>query len=328
LVKVVEALVAPIQEEKREQLLEQRLQEENEGAQEKEQEQEEGNVSAGTFSEAIEQDDPNHFHQLIQHTRADALVTLAEHFLATCGEKGEFRGLKGSERCQVMLHVDINTLRQRSGGDGAYQEHCHLDEQPWVSAQTARRLSCDASLVTVLEDENGKVLNIGRRARTVPASLRRALDIRDKTCRFPGCSEARHVESHHIEHWADGGETSLDNIAKMCKLHHTQLHRGCFDLRVEPPLDDQSEAQLVFTTPSGQRIEADLFPQFPPQVATTAELALRHAAPEVDAKTCVTRWQGESCDYSMAIEGLLRRDGTLHSRGELGPDPAGILRPQ
>jgi hypothetical protein len=84
----------------------------------------------------------------------------------------------------------------------------------------------------------------------------------------------------------------------------------------------------VFTTPSGRRIEADLFPKFPPNVAATAKEALQHAAPEVDATTCVTRWQGERCDYGMAIEGLLRRDGSLHSRGELGPDPAGSVRPQ
>jgi hypothetical protein len=135
------------------------------------------------------------------------------------------------------------------------------------------------------------------------------------------------VEYHHIEHWADGGETSLENVAKLCKFHHAQLHRGCFDVRVEAPVDNQSEVQLVFTTPSGRRIEADLFPQFPPQVAQTAKEALQRAAPDVDAKTCVTRWQGESCDYSMAIEGLLRRDGSLHSRGELGPDPAGSVRP-
>jgi hypothetical protein len=295
---------------------------------EKEEQEEEENVSAETFSEAIEKEDSNHFYKLIQHTRADALVTLAEHFLATCGEKADFRGLKGSERCQVMLHVDINTLRQRSGEDCDGEQHCHLDEKPWVSAQTARRLSCDASLVTVLEDENGQVLNIGRRARTVPASLRRALDVRDKTCRFPGCCESRTVESHHIEHWADGGETSLENLAKLCKFHHAQLHRGCFDVRVEPPVDDQSEAQLVFTTPSGRRIETDLFPQFPPQVAQTAKEALQRDAPEVDATTCVTRWQGEPCDYGMAIEGLLRRDGSLYSRRELGPDPAGSVRPQ
>jgi hypothetical protein len=285
-------------------------------------------ISAETLSETIEKEDPNHYYQLIQHTRADALVTLAEHFLATCGEKADFRGLKGSERCQVMLHVDINTLRRHSDGGCEENQHCHLDEKPWVSTETARRLSCDASLVTVLEDENGKVLNIGRRARTVPASLRRALDVRDKTCRFPGCSEARHVESHHIEHWADGGETSLENLAKFCKFHHAQLHRGCFDVRVEAPVDGQGEAQLVFTTPSGRRIETELFPQFPPQIAENAKEALRQAAPEVDGKTCVTRWQGESCDYGMAIEGLLRRDGSLHSNGELCPDPAGSVRPQ
>jgi len=96
LVKAIEALVAPIQEEKREQLLQQRLQE---AAQE---EKEEENVPAETFSKAVEKEDPNHFHQLLQHTRADALVTLAEHFLATCGEKSEFRGLKGSERCRPL----------------------------------------------------------------------------------------------------------------------------------------------------------------------------------------------------------------------------------
>ncbi len=107
------------------------------------------------------------------------------------------------------------------------------------------------------------------------------------------------MESHHIEHWVDGGETSLENLAKFCKFHHAQLHRGCFDVRVEPPVDDQCEAQLVFTTPSGRRIETDLSPQFPPQVAQTAKEALQHAASEVDATTCVTRWQGERCDYSI-----------------------------
>ncbi len=71
--------------------------------------------------------------------------------------------------------MDINTLRRHSCGDNEENHHCHLDEKPWVSAETARRLSCDASLVTVLEDENGKVLNIGRRARTVPASLKKSV---------------------------------------------------------------------------------------------------------------------------------------------------------
>jgi hypothetical protein len=95
---------------------------------------------------------------------------------------------------------------------------------------------------------------------------------------------------------------------------------------VEPPVDDQSEAQLVFTTPSGRRIETNLFPQFPPQVAQTAKEALQRDAPKVDAKTCVTRWQGEPCDYSMAIDGLLKRDGNLRFHGELDSDPTDSVR--
>ncbi len=128
--------------------------------------------------------------------------------------------------------------------------------------------------------------------------------------------------------WADGGETSLQNLAKICKFHHRQLHRGCFDVRVEAPVNGQSEAQLVFTTPAGRRIEADLYPQFSPQITENAEQALRQAAPEVDTKTCVTRWQGESCDYGMAIEGLLRRDGSLYTPRTLGADQAGSIKPR
>jgi hypothetical protein len=108
----------------------------------------------------------------------------------------------------------------------------------------------------VLEDEDGKVLNIGRRARTVPAAIRRALAVRDETCRFPGCCASKSVEAHHIRHWADGGETSLDNLLNLCRFHHTQLHRGCFDIRVEAPDASLAEPQLVaeprlvFSTPN------------------------------------------------------------------------------
>jgi hypothetical protein len=98
-------------------------------------------------------------------------------------------------------------------------------------------------------------------------------------------------------------------------------------VRVEAPVDGQGEAQLVFTTPSGRRIETELFPQFPAQIAESAEQALQQAAPEVDAKTCVTRWQGEACDYGIAIEGLLRRDGSLYTHRDLDADPAGNIRP-
>jgi hypothetical protein len=205
-----------------------------------------------------------------------------------------------------MLHVDINTLREHGQAPNLALEHCNFDDKRWISRRTAKRLSCDASLVTVLEDEQGRVLNIGRRTRNVPPSIGRALKLRDTTCRFPGCCESRYVDAHHIKHWADGGETSLDNLVTLCQYHHRQLHRGSFSMSVDKTSANQ---QLVFATPSGKSIEVSHFPQFPGVSAETFHEALGVMAPSVDPKTCVTHWHGEDCDYGLAIDALLRRDG-------------------
>ena len=99
-----------------------------------------------------------------------------------------------------------------------------------VSAETSRRLSCDASVVPMHHDADGAVLDVGRKTRTVPPSIRRALQARDHTCRFPGCT-ARRCDAHHVEHWVDGGATSLDNLVLLCRRHHRAVHEGGFELR-------------------------------------------------------------------------------------------------
>jgi hypothetical protein len=274
-VKAIEAIATPAQEEKQKE-----KQEELKQARDSEPK----DVSAETF--------------FMEHTRADALAQMAEHFIATAGHNPQLKGLKGSERCQLVLHVDINTLRQHG-------QHCHTDNNRWLAPQTAKRLCCDASVVTVLEDEQGRVLNIGRRSRTVPATISRALALRDKTCRFPGCCESTYVDAHHIQHWADGGETSLKNLVTLCRYHHRHLHRGSFSIRV---VETPGEQQLIFSTPGGRAIESSVFPQFPGVSAEASAEALSFAAPAVDAGTCVTQWRGEDCDYGMAVEGLLHRD--------------------
>ena len=185
------------------------------------------------FERAEEKISAETFSQFMNHVRADAFACLAEHFLATSVDYPQLQGLKGAERCQVVLHVDVNTLREQRSGVCCAHARAHFEDKPWLSPRTARRLSCDASLVTVLEDETGKVLNVGRRSRTVPAHIRRALMERDGVCRYPGCHESRYVDAHHIKHWADGGETSLDNLVTLCRFHHRQLHRGCYDVRME-----------------------------------------------------------------------------------------------
>ena len=98
-----------------------------------------------------------------------------------------------------------------------------------VSAETSRRVSCDASLVTMRQSIDGAVLDIGRKTRTIPPSIRRALFARDRTCRFPGCT-SRRCDAHHVEHWIDGGATSLDNLMLLCRRHHRAVHEGGFGL--------------------------------------------------------------------------------------------------
>jgi hypothetical protein len=115
--------------------------------------------------------------------------------------------------------------------------------------------------------------------------------------------------SEHLKHWADGGETSLDNLVTLCRYHHRQLHQGGFNITVEKSDEEQ---QLVFSTPSGRKIESSFFPQFQNDSAESFSDTVNTMAPDVDPTTSITRWTGEDCDYGMVIDGLLERDGCRH----------------
>jgi hypothetical protein len=155
--------------------------------------------------------------------RADALGLLAEAALSADLD----RGCSG-DRFQVMLHLD--SAPAEAGLSGTMEvDHGAVD----VSAETSRRISCDAALVPMRHGPDGAVLDIGRRSRTVPPSIRRALLARDKTCRFPGCA-SRRCDAHHIEHWLDGGPTSLPNLVLLCRRHHRSVHEGLVDVRLLP----------------------------------------------------------------------------------------------
>ncbi|MGH8866260.1 MAG: DUF222 domain-containing protein, partial [Burkholderiales bacterium] len=101
--------------------------------------------------------------------RADALALMAEGFLAS-----EQHSLSGGDRQQIVVHVDAQTLKHDHAG------RCELDEGPGIAAETARRLACDASLVILVENEQGEPLNVGRKTRSIPPALRRALHSRDR----------------------------------------------------------------------------------------------------------------------------------------------------
>ena len=145
--------------------------------------------------------------------RADALIALADAFVAGAARTG-------GDRHQVVLHVDTGALSGDEPGG-----RCELEDGSPLALETVRRLACDASLVQLLE-RDGQPLAIGRKTRTIPPALRRALHARDRGCRFPGCGSRRFLDAHHIEHWANGGATELDNLVHLCGYHHRLLHEG------------------------------------------------------------------------------------------------------
>ena len=125
------------------------------------------------------------------------------------GARSKTRSGARAEHCQVVLHTEMATLREdgepgRSDLDGVR-----------VSAETSRRIACDASVVPMTHAPDGSVLSVGRKRRTIPPHLRRALEERDRGCRYPGCDH-RFTDAHHVKHWADGGETRLDNLLLLC----------------------------------------------------------------------------------------------------------------
>ena len=178
--------------------------------------------------------------------RADAIGLVAERALAAglgagAGAEADAEATHGSgtraERYQVTVHTEMATLEK--DGEGGRSE---LDGVR-VSAETSRRMACDASLVSMLH-RDGQVVSVGRKTRTIPPHIRRALEERDRGCRYPGCG-GRFTEAHHVRHWADGGETSLANTVLLCRRHHRLVHEG----RVRMALDRQGQA--VFFARSG-----------------------------------------------------------------------------
>jgi hypothetical protein len=169
----------------------------------------------------------------------------------------------------------------------------NLDDGTWIAPETWRRVACDCALDLVKLDERGAVLDVGRRTRTIPPALSRALDVRDAgRCRFPGCNHRRFLDRHHIEHWSNDGETKLDNLLTLCTAHHRLVHEGGWTMELE---GDETR----FFRPDGTPL---VWPQ-PPRVEDAVdELKELHAALEIDATTGMTRWNGKTPEYSWCVE--------------------------
>jgi hypothetical protein len=222
--------------------------------------------------------------------RADALGLIAESFL----QHGS-AAMHGGDRHQIVIHVDEETLRENCAG------RCEIEDGPSIPAETARRLACDASIVNMLEDEDGEPLNVGRKTRSISPALRRVLNARDQGCRFPGCTNKKFVDAQHVHHWADGGETKPSNLLSLCHHHHRAVHEGGFDIQI---LDDGA---FRFVKPNGESLDSVAPEHTPPFDWADIPKQHREQGVDIDQRTAVTRWCGESMDYGLGIQVLLQQ---------------------
>jgi hypothetical protein len=226
--------------------------------------------------------------QPVATRRADALERLAESFLA-----GESRAASGGDRYVVNIHAEADVLQ----ADGAAAQ-AECEECGHVSAETSRRMACDAAVVRWHEDANGEPLNIGRKSRTIPPAIRRALQKRDGGCRFPGCSCRRFVDAHHIVHWADGGATAMDNLVLLCRRHHRLVHEGGFGVH------RGAGNEIWFSYPTGDTLPATADGRFrgnARRVLSLSEAKGLQITPQTLPADC-----GGAIDYNYA-QGLLEQ---------------------
>jgi len=243
----------------------------------------EKNVSAVTSSDS----DAGSFRhcertEAISQRRAGAIAEMAESYLANGPAQSS-----SADRYQVMLHIDAETSEPTA----------HLEDGPDVTAVTSKRICCDTSVSELIEDENGEPLSIGRKSRVIPPAMRRALKARDKQCQFPGCTHQHFIDGHHIRHWADGGETSLDNLVLLCRHHHRLVHEGGFscdkDASGKVVFRDRN-AELIPATGPIRRYRGNVMAHF------SEKLEDRY----IDSQTIVPEWHGEPMDRDLAVSML------------------------
>ena len=214
-------------------------------------------------------------------SRLDGLIAIAERTMAAAPQT-EVTDAGNRIVAQVVIHLDQTVF----GPDG--EREAYLDDGTRVSAETFRRVSCDSTLVGITAGADGRILDIGRKTRAVPVAIRRALWSRDRGCRFPMCSNQRFVHAHHVEHWAHGGPTSLDNLVLLCSFHHRLLHDGRFKMALA------ANGAPRFSTSRDREIAC--VPDTPPVPPATPVVV------EPDINLC--GWDGDPVDYDEAVDAM------------------------
>ncbi len=224
----------------------------------------------------------------MEQQQADALALLAEVALHHDLDPGA-----PGERYQVVVHVDAEVVANSAApGQSVFEDGVR------VPAGTSQRLACDASRVVMRHDSDGRIVEVGARTRTIPPALRRALHHRDRGCTFPGCG-VRFGQGHHIRHWAQGGPTTLSNLALLCRRHHRAVHEEGFQVERQP------DGELEFRRPNGEPL-----PEVPAPLPMVGDpiaiLRTRHEADglALHARTATPSWLGKPLDVGYAVDVL------------------------
>jgi Domain of unknown function (DUF222)/HNH endonuclease len=171
--------------------------------------------------------------------RADALGEILRQWLDLAD-----RPVVAGERPHVTLTVGVETFK------GLSDSPCELEHTGPVPTETAEMVLCDCSVARVVLAGRSEPLDVGRKTPVVSPSMRRAVVVRDRYCRFPGCDRPPSwCDAHHVVHWTKGGPTAIHNLVLLCRRHHRLIHHRRFRV-------DMVDAQPVFSRADGTLLEA------------------------------------------------------------------------
>jgi hypothetical protein len=177
-----------------------------------------GGASIRTALEPLARRSDKHDDRCREKRMADALVDLSLHALDS--------GLipqQGSQRTHLQVTASLETLLGLPGAPGADMEFSAMP----ASSKTVERLACDASVTRIILDSRSVVIDVGRAKRTISGAARKALNVRDRGCTWPGCERpASWTSGHHIRHWIHGGTNESSNLTLLCYRHHWNVHEG------------------------------------------------------------------------------------------------------
>ena len=262
--------------------------------------------------------------------RADALIGLAEHAVATLGhahtdeprylatvhlspdsfgpEPGAFSPDSGDAgtpcRCDRQSRRE-DLLASLGAGSGGSRGCCVgegdgvADLLANVPLHSARRMLCEAAIEALLVGPDGNPMRLGRLSRVARRRLKRALLLRDGGCRVPGCTHRGWLDAHHLVHWLEGGDTDVDNLVLLCRFHHRWVHEDSWTIVGNPG------GQLSFHSPDGR-----VLPAFPP-VAVGDATVITHSPAVDDGRS---RWAGDSMNLGYVVGVVLDQQNHRASR--------------